>query len=276
MAGDLDERARRQLPGALEHANILLRFAEDNLSRTLYHEPKDDYRRKWSYVPTDDLGYMAWVFACRQMDHLKSVVILIENGQHMDAGLVARSMLEGLALVLWPDGPMLWRRYAFVSDWKKLRKILKHTPEDRKRMKWIEQVLADSGAIFHSDKALKAQAKGRSVDDPYREPQHWTGRGMPFIAEKAGVVTEYKEFYRRFSAWLHWNVTSFSELLDVQLKEHRISYRSRNERKAIVALLAAYQSASGTLIHCFNGRDEELAAQVDELRRALTEFLGSG
>ncbi len=259
---ELDERARQQLPGVLEHAKTLYRFGMDSLSR------------KWGYEPSDDLGYMAWIFSCRQMDHLKSVGVLIQNGQHRDAALISRSMLEGLALVWWPDGPRVWRQYAFVSDWKKIRQIADPSPEIQRRMKYTEEELAKAGTIFHSDKALKALAKGEQPpDDPYRPPYKWAGKSIPEIADLAGIKTEYEKFYRPFSAWLHWEVRSFIGPIDVQERENAIFYRSQDERNAIVALLSAYQSAAGTLIKFFDVKDKDLATKVEDLRQDLTKFL---
>src|SRR3989339_687799 len=53
------------------------------------------------YDEADHLAFMSLSFVSKQIDHLKTIRILVDMGQHKDAELIARSMIEGLFLLLW-------------------------------------------------------------------------------------------------------------------------------------------------------------------------------
>ena len=92
----------------------------------------------------------------------------------MDTSLIARSMFEGLSQLLWAvqspsDRPEKWRAFAFVRDWRQLRRDLAQglvVPEDTK--KHIEGGIQRFGDSFLSPKARKARAAGQPLpDNPY-------------------------------------------------------------------------------------------------------------
>ena len=49
----------------------------------------------------DHMGFMAFLIVNKQLEHLKSIIILNDNGQYRDTQLIARTMAEGLALIYW-------------------------------------------------------------------------------------------------------------------------------------------------------------------------------
>ena len=74
----------------------------------------------------DDLGFMAIQFLYKQMQHAESVLLLIPR---RDAGLIARTMLDGLYQLLWTthspgDRARRWRSFSAIYDWRLIQRRL--------------------------------------------------------------------------------------------------------------------------------------------------------
>src|SRR4051812_44327690 len=101
------------------------------------------------------LAFMALAFAGKQVVHARSILTLEGS---MDATLVARSMFEGLSQLLWAaqsphDRPLRWRTFAFVRDWRQMRKQRPQragVSEDRNE--FIEDGLQRYGHLFLTPK----------------------------------------------------------------------------------------------------------------------------
>ena len=75
------------------------------------------------YWEEDHLAFMTFCFFNKQIDHARSILRLMPS---RDSMLIARSMIEGLAQLLWaakePDVlPLKWRTYAWVHDWRRMK-----------------------------------------------------------------------------------------------------------------------------------------------------------
>jgi hypothetical protein len=72
------------------------------------------------YDEDDHLGFMTLCFVSKQVEHLRSICVLVDAGRDRDAGLLARPMVEGLGLLLWAARqpcirPLQWRGLAWVE-----------------------------------------------------------------------------------------------------------------------------------------------------------------
>jgi hypothetical protein len=89
MSDELNKRIK-QIPILQDHATQLLCLAKEIVSS-----------RQGAYERDDFLGAMADIFMHMQMDHLKSICILVNADQNPDALIISRSSFENMALLLW-------------------------------------------------------------------------------------------------------------------------------------------------------------------------------
>jgi hypothetical protein len=73
---------------------------------------------------TDHMGFMGLCFMSKQIEHLRSICLLIDGHQYRDANLISRVMIEGTARLYWaglkqPDRPLRWRAYSWVEEFRK-------------------------------------------------------------------------------------------------------------------------------------------------------------
>jgi hypothetical protein len=117
MIDQLNKRVE-QIPILREHATQLLSLAKVIVSS-----------RNGAYESNDFLGAMADVFMHKQMDHLKSICILVDAEQNPDALIIARSSFENMALLLWSahgppreNRPRRWFLYEIKESYCKMMK----------------------------------------------------------------------------------------------------------------------------------------------------------
>jgi hypothetical protein len=72
----------------------------------------------------DHMGFMAFCIVNKQLEHLKSICVLIDDNQHRDTQLITRTMIEGLAILYWasqePGRPLHWRVCPWVEEFRRL------------------------------------------------------------------------------------------------------------------------------------------------------------
>ena len=198
IADDPDFRARVDLPVLRDIARKFLSLADEVGHRST------EYR--------DDIHFdlMVLVFFSKQSEHLESLLTLTESAPSRDTALVARSMLEGLAQLLWAhqqpeERAKRWKAYAFVADWRLLRqKDEAGERTDPHTRNFIQEGLQRYGDLFLTKKAkLAKQDRQPLPSDPYHET--WTGKtGAALIRETMGQRL-YDVAYRHFVDWHHWN-----------------------------------------------------------------------
>jgi hypothetical protein len=177
-------------------------------------------REDLPYDPDDPASFMIRGFASKQHDHLHSVRILVDAGQDGDATIIARTMLEGVAQLVWalrgqPGRPALWWWYAAIMDWRQLKKNeqegLAISPE---QWQGIDQLLGQHGRQYYTREAQTKVKKGRTVPaDPYR--WWWHDVSIREIFEEVGGKEHYKELYGIASERIHWNPRSMLRSLDI-------------------------------------------------------------
>lgn len=203
---------RRHVDQAYEIADVLLSddiFVEEN----------------------DHLGFMALCFSYKQLAHAKSVLLLQDGDQHIDAVTVSRVMLEGLILIAWSslapmERPLRWRAFSLVNDWKVLYDderrgkpvSVAKKAELEERLKGYSAFLSNGARKPGFDKqsdpyqsTWRLNADGSKVElrkmvddlgdpnlkllyDELSQASHWTPRGVAVNIERTegGAVIDFR------------------------------------------------------------------------------------
>lgn len=228
-------KSKSDLPGLKEWANTLLRFSENMLTRTRY--AKDDH-----------LAFMTLCFLSKQIDHMKSILLLVPS---RDAILIARSMIEGLCQLLWAANspeelPLRWRVYSAIYDWRLIKKkeALGEVIDKGQLDSTMDKVLR------HGEMFLKNKYKGHGFqledlrNDPFQN--NWRdGQSIESICVKVGGTKLYEKAYKRFSAWHHWDCTGLGQA--IRRKENKVIYTSLSESDSAMALAIAFQCLIETI-----------------------------
>lgn len=239
MSGKGVPVAREEFPAdrLKPHVRHLCVFAERLIARVRYDE-------------ADDFGFVALCFLSKQLDHVRSVALLVEARQDRDACLIARSMLEGMALLLWAarDSAVrarMWRTFALVEDFRTLRRMEATgqpvDPADRGAL--LARVHAECAA--HLKKAaIEAQRQKQPLpDDPFRP--YWHGTTVKDILEEVGAGCATARLYEEPSQWTHWTPRGIGPT--IQRSGDGFSIDPRSEQCAALALALAFQAIYQTL-----------------------------
>jgi hypothetical protein len=207
-----------------------------------------------TYSEEDHLGFMALCFVSKQIDHARSVSALIPS---RDAILIARTMIEGLAQLLWaakdPNGlPLKWRQFVWVHDWRLMRQMIARGEiVDEERRFSIEAGLRQFGEQFLTPKGREARNKGTGMPaDPYHSS--WRcGQQIRQICESVGGEVLYKRLYEPFSDWHHWGAGGLGQAIVRQ--GNQVFYSSLSDRDSASAIATAFQCLVQTA-EILNGR----------------------
>jgi hypothetical protein len=260
-------------PRASIDRQILRAFAERliTLAREITRPPL-------SYDENDHLRFMMLCFVSKQMEHLRSVCLLVDAGRDRDAGLIARAMVEGLGLLLWAARepairPLQWRRYAWVEDWRLVRQREQSgEPIDPSRKSHIEQQLKVLGPIMYSAQARKSLHAGKLLPaDPY---MRWSDIRVREVLNEVCGIRLYETVYHDTSAWSHWNVAAIGRA--IERNENRVRYSEASPETAATALAIGFQALfeSASLLDQHFARG--FADRLVELRDAYFAQLGTG
>jgi Family of unknown function (DUF5677) len=224
-----EQTAERAVPALRGWLNRLLDVAE-----RMTHDIQ--------YSEDDHLTFMALCFLSKQIDHARSVLVLIPS---RDSVLVARSMIEGLGQLLWAATdadvlPLRWRLFAWVHDWRLLQqKVARGEIVDHERRIEIEEALREFGEQFLTGKAKRARDGGSAMPtDPYCE--NWRrGHRIREICETVGGKDLYDGLYAPFSDWHHWGVGGLGRAL--HREDNRVGYSSLSRSDSAATLATAFQ-----------------------------------
>jgi hypothetical protein len=100
-------RDPREVPFLKNQVKKILEFAIDS-SRSITIQENDDF------------GFMTIQFLFKQIQHAESLLRLVPR---RDAGLIARTMIDGLYKLLWAsraheERAKLWRSFSVIHDWR--------------------------------------------------------------------------------------------------------------------------------------------------------------
>ena len=242
MAGDPET----DLPKLLKHVERMSILVNATLAR------------RPEYEDTDHYGFMLLAFFSKQGEHLQSASQLVSAGQHRDATIIARVMLEGLCLLFWcanepEERPLQWRAYCLVSDWNLLQKrkadgeIIQPGVEEN-----LRERLERHGFRYHTKKARASGPDG--LENPYEKT--WmldeSGSHIPRgrIFEEIRGAALYP-VYEDFSQWIHWTPSGFSETISPTDSGmlYSTSAHAKGAQALAVAFQAVYQTAELVFSH---------------------------
>jgi hypothetical protein len=229
----------------------------------------DDASRSVTIEENDDFGFMAIQFLYKQMHHAESLLALIPR---RDAGLIARTMIDGLYQLLWAfqaheERAKLWRSFSIIHDWRLIQGRLRiGIPVDEANTYRNEAALK----IFGNLHRLK-KPKPNSPDPYYRR---WHG-GVTLSDMADAVGRElYDEPYAELSDWEHWGVSGIGESI-VRENDH-IVVDSSSDRVTGLSLLAAFQCLLQTLevanIHLSLNITDAIRTLGKDFRETLDSF----
>lgn len=224
---------------ALQDIPNLIHFVDKLL------ELSDTMTQKAKFDGMDHLALMSLCFVSKQIEHLRSIRILVDAKQYRDAGLIARSMIEGLCILLWAarkpqNRPLHWRSYAWVEDYKLMLK--KEKAEEKVdpayKSKIIEQ-LRIYGAEFLTLEAKKKQSNHLPLPrDPYRNK--WIDKNVYEICKEVEGDLLYEKIYRETSQWIHWTIKGMSSA--IHQKDMEFMYVNTSADMGATALASGFQS----------------------------------
>ncbi len=249
-------RDRREIPFLLEQIKKVLVLADNASRRVTIRE-------------SDDFGFMTIQFLYKQMQHAESVLALVPR---RDAGLIARTMIDGLYQLRWaaqnPDErAKLWRSFAIVSDWRLMQRRIRIG------------IQVDEADIRRNEAGMRVfgdlhRLKKPKPDSPDPYSKRWHG-GVKLSAMADAVGRElYDEPYAELSDWEHWGVSGIGE--SIARENDLVVTDSNSDRIADLSLLAAFQCLSTTLeiadVHLSLNIANAIQTLGEDFRKTLDSF----
>lgn len=155
----------------------------------------------------DDFGFMTIQFLYKQIQHTESLLSLVPR---RDAGLIARTMIDGLYQLLWAfhapeDRAKRWRSFSIIHDWRLIQGRLKQG---------IGVYQADIQKNEVSMKAFGGLHRLKKPKPNSSDPYHKNWHGGVSLADMADVVGRelYDGPYAELSDWEHWGVSGIGKL----------------------------------------------------------------
>jgi hypothetical protein len=228
----------------------------------------------------DHFSRLVLFFFAKQNEHTSAILLLAAHGLYRDAGLIARSMMEGVFQLLWSThDPQIraarWEEFSAVSSWRKMRKHEESgEPVDVKTRELIEEALRKSGPQFYCDSARKKIADGRPPKDPYC--RIWTGHNYysEIFDQMRGKIWRLTT-YSSLSSWHHWEPEGFGEAIEWNRQTNECNYREPSARAGAEALSTAFACLTQTLAvlnqHFQLGLDAKIEALKDDYSAAFDE-----
>jgi len=202
----IDPKRIEQIPMIREHASRLICLANDIVSSR--HGP---------YQGKDFLGAMADAFMHKQIDNLKSICILVDNGQNPDALIIARSAYENMALLLWaahgPDTslretrPLKWFAYEYIEGYRQIIQNKNRDADIASGAKTaIYRGVQEYADIFLTNKAEEDLRQGKTLSiDPFIKgwPSENLSDRVDELKKKGYIDQNAYQLYQILSQWLH-------------------------------------------------------------------------
>jgi Family of unknown function (DUF5677) len=249
-------RDPREIPFFRDQARMIVALA-DECSRGV--QVRED----------DDFGFMAMQFLYKQIQHAESLLALEPR---RDAGLIARTMIDGLYQLLWtsqdPEArAQRWRSFSIIHDWRLIQGRLR------------EGIAVEKSAIEKNGERLNAFGHLHLLKKPKpgsSDPYHRKWQGAVTLSEMADVVGRelYDGPYAELSDWEHWGVSGIGE--SISRNDDHLIVDTHSVRVAGLALLALFQCLVQTLqvidVHFAINLAEKLDGITANYRATIDSF----
>lgn len=207
------------------------------------------------HIPYEHLNgadMMALTFVTKQREHLRSVQTLLATRAHRDALLIARTMFEGMAILLWafrgkPERTDLWFWYGAILDWRQLRKKEEAgIPVDPQDWAALKPHLDKHGPNYYQEKVRdrirEAERNGTTYelpDDPWRNK--WNTADLASMLTEIDGRDAYDLIYRQVSEWIHWGARGILRAMQ-PTDWGTAGFAEEDWRAAVLALQTGCQS----------------------------------
>ena len=260
---DLYSKSEQAIPKLSGFVDLALALADEiMLSRIRYDE-------------SNDFSFMCLGFMSKQVEHIRSIRVLVDQRQYRDAELVARSAMEGFSLLFWakenPSRPSMWRNFIWVEDYRLMLKQEEAGEKIQAENKiQIEKQLKAKGDIYLTKKNRAKQKKDERLPrDPYR--QNWHGSTLQKICNEVGTSLYYDAIYRGTSQWTHWTPSSIGRA--IHRESGKVMYSGNAPDSGARALACGFQSLFQTLELMNAHLQLGFTVSLEELADAYTKEL---
>ena len=216
----------------------------------------------------DDFGFMIVQFLYKQMQHAESLLTIVPR---RDAGLIARTMIDGLLQLLWithdpEDRARRWRSFAIIHDWRLIQgRLTAGIPVTDTEITRNAEALK----LFGHSHRLRKQKPNSS------DPFHRKWYGGVTLSDMADVVGRdlYDGPYADLSDWEHWGVSGIGE--SISRKDNHVVIEPDSQRVMGQCLLVAFQCLHQTLEIVDAHLSLKLTPGLKGMVKHLVETLGS-
>jgi hypothetical protein len=172
-------------------------------------------RKEFTFRYNEHFAFLTVCLAHKQHSHLRSVCLLVDKGQHRDAAVIGRVMVECMVIQLWAaqkpaERAWLWRSFALVSDFQLLhRKLSSGESVPAVEADRITQRAIQEAPHFLRKTARDALHSGKPLPiNPFLEKWHISDSGSPLstagLFAAVGANLQYG-VYSKISDWVHSN-----------------------------------------------------------------------
>jgi len=276
------ERQERWAKGVMP---TLLRFA-DQVGAFTNEVFAMDILHDWD----NGADIMALSFVTKQREHLRSIRVLIAAKQHRDGLLIARTMIEGRARLLWafrdtPERTDQWLWFCAILDWRRMLDLeAKGVRVDPVAKAELAELVRKHGPSYLSPRVRKELAQAEANGKEYRLPEDpwdykWTDTKVSEMFGEVQGDRMYRGAYGHSSEWVHWgpqSVLGAFELGDWNAG----AFTEEDWRSAVEALRLACQSVLQCLeildVHFSLGLAERIGGFWSTMERIRDEANAEG
>ena len=210
----------------------------------------------------DHLGVMIISFTQGQIDHFKSICVLVDSEQYPDAEIISRACIEGLYILLWSAWgpkdnpgkirPLHWRVHEYFKEYDQMIKCNVNEIDFETETKIFNQIPINSHK-FLTKEAIDSIRQGKALPEaPFNS--RWPAKNNRDIIlelielDLIDQLPHYQVFYEGQSQWLHWTPRGFRKMLSYD-KETGIFHNKDNcLRIGVGSIMIGFQCLFRTLL----------------------------
>jgi len=220
----------------------------------------------------DHFEFFALSFLAKQRTHVDSLIALDRS---QDCALIARSMLEGLCLLLWVAQDKRragrWRHFAFVHDWRLLRaRVQSEIPVEERDRESVLRGIVEHGAQFLKPNTRIEDALALT-SDPFKKK--WHDEQISQIFEAVSADDIYRAQYSSFSDWHHWGVATMAAR--IHSSKNALTFSPASLQTAFLSTLTAFHALHDTLAVLIGEFETADSARLAELHDSFLESMQS-
>lgn len=172
--------------------------------------------------PDDHFAFMAFCFLSKQIEHMRSMRILLNSEQYSDTMIIARIMVEGLAILTYAlnnsdqNIELKWRSFPVILDYRLLLDMKKNGLEvSNEEENDIFEELNKLGDLFLKHKNKSFTKYELLLSDPYTSTWSINNQGKQIKKSQfsKNLSEDLLEIYTELSGWVHWDVKKMAHTI---------------------------------------------------------------